>query len=207
MRLVGAGVASSDGTLGGTSVGNIAAIELTSFGATLPIPELRIVKYAEDHTTILKEVTVDYLWMENESGFDVIGDGETIYKFEGITNNPEDIWDADETYPGGFKLANAVKGTRIRDLCGLVGGMGAGTEIEFVAKDGFKTKLPYSSIYTDPSVQARQGDVILAWWADGQYVPYYRDGMRLFLTPDDHIYGQWDMHETLPEQYWHYYYV
>jgi DMSO/TMAO reductase YedYZ molybdopterin-dependent catalytic subunit len=206
LRLVGAGVASSDGTLGGTSVGNIAAIELTSFGATLPIPELRIVKYAEDHTTILKEVTVDYLWMENESGFDVIGDGEIIYKFEGITNNPEDIWDADETYPGGFKLANAVKGTRIRDLCGLVGGMGAGTEIEFVAKDGFKTKLPYSSIYTDPSVQARQGDVILAWWADGQYVPYYRDGMRLFLTPDDHIYGQWDMHETLPEQYWHYYY-
>jgi len=31
--------------------------------------------------------------------------------------------------------------------------------------------------------------------------------MRLFFTPDDHIYGQWDMHETLPENYWHYYFA
>ena len=127
-------------------------------------------------------MTVDYLWMENESGLDVIGDGATVYKFEGITNNPDDVWDADETYPGGYKIANAVKGTRIRDLCERVGGMGAGTEIVLVAKDGFETRLPYSSIYTDPSVQARQGDAILAWWADGKYVPHYRDGMRLFFT-------------------------
>ena len=29
--------------------------------------------------------------------------------------------------------------------------------------------------------------------------------MRLFFTPDgDHVYGQWDMHETLPSQYWRY---
>jgi len=55
-------------------------------------------------------------------------------------------------------------------------------------------------------VQERQGDAILAWWADGKYVPNYKDGMRLFFTPEDHIYGQWDMHETLPEQYWHYYF-
>jgi hypothetical protein len=31
--------------------------------------------------------------------------------------------------------------------------------------------------------------------------------MRLFFTPGgDNVYGQWDMHETLPENYWHYYY-
>ncbi|MGI6307775.1 MAG: hypothetical protein ACOX1X_04070 [Dethiobacteria bacterium] len=207
LRLVGAGVARPDGSLSGTSVGSIAEIELTSFETALPIPEVRIVKYAEDYTTIIDEMTVDYLWMENESGLDVIGDGATVYKFEGITNNPDDIWDADETYPGGYKIANAVKGTRIRDLCERVGGMGAGTEIVLVAKDGFETRLPYSSIYTDPSVQARQGDAILAWWADGKYVPHYRDGMRLFFTPDgDNVYGQWDMHETLPEKYWHYYF-
>jgi DMSO/TMAO reductase YedYZ molybdopterin-dependent catalytic subunit len=29
--------------------------------------------------------------------------------------------------------------------------------------------------------------------------------MRLFFMPDDHIYGQWDMHESLESQYWHYY--
>ncbi len=205
LRLVGAGVAKADGTLSGTSVGSIAEIELTSFETAQDIPEVRIVKYDEDGVTILKEITVDYLWMEKE--LEVIGDGKTVYRYEGITNNPDDIWDADETYPGGFKIENAVKGTRVRDLCELVGGMGAGTEIVFVAKDGFETRLPYSSIYTDPSVHARQGDAILAWWADGEYVPHYRDGMRLFFTPGgDNVYGQWDMHETIPENYWHYYF-
>lgn len=205
LRLVGAGVANEDGSLGGTSVGNIVGIELTSFETALPIPEVRIVKYAEDRTTIVDEMTVDYLWMQNN--LDIIGDGTTVYRYEGITNNPDDVWDADETYPGGFKIANAIKGTRIRDLCDLVGGMGAGTEIVLVAKDGYETRLPYSSIYTDPSVQARQGDAILAWWGDGKYVPDYIDGMRLFFTPGgDNVYGQWDMHETLPSNYWHYYY-
>jgi len=59
----------------------------------------------------------------------VIGDGSTVYKFESITNDPGDVWDAAETYPGGFRIENAVKGTRLRDLCDLVGSMGAGTEI------------------------------------------------------------------------------
>lgn len=206
LRLVGTGVAKTDGTLSGKSVGNIVEIELTSFatGGGGTIPELHIVKYAEDGTTILAEETLDYV--EMQSRFDVIGDGTTVYKYEGITNNAADIWDADQTYPGGFKIANAVKGTRIKDLVELVGGMGTGTDIVFKAKDGWETTLPYSSIYTDPSVQARQGDAILAWYADGKYVPDYADGMRLFFTPEDHVYGQWDMHETLSEPYWHYYY-
>jgi len=205
LRLVGAGV-SSNGALGGNSVGGIAEIELTSFEALEPLPEIRIVKYAEDGVTVLQERTVDYMWMENESGFDVIGDGKIVYKFEGITNNPDDVWAADGSYPGGFKIEDAIKGTRIRDLCSLVDHMGAGTEIVLVAKDGWETRLPYASIYPDPSVQARQGDAVLAWFANGKYVPDYKDGMRLFFTPDDHVYSQWDMHETLPEEYWHFYY-
>jgi len=204
LRLVGPGVTRADGSLGGASVGNIVAIELTDFETALPIPQLHVVKYAADGTTVLNEVTVDYLWMQKN--LDVIGDGTTVYRFEGVTFDPNNLWDPEETCPGGFKIENAVKGTRIRDLCELVGGMGAGTEIVLVAQDGYQTRLPYSSIYPDPSVQARQGDAILAWWADGEYVPYYKDGMRLFFTPEDGIYGQWDMHETLPEQYWHYYY-
>ncbi len=205
LRLVGAGVATAEGVLTGHSVGNIVEIELTGFQTALPIPEVHIIKYAEDGATIIDEMTVDYQWMQ--SNLDVIGDGTTVYRYEGITNNPADVWDAAETYPGGYKIVNAVKGTRIRDLCELVGGMGAGTDIVMVAKDGYETTLPYSSIYTDPAVQARQGDAILAWWADGAYVPNYADGMRLFFTPGgDNVYGQWDMHETLPENYWHYYF-
>jgi DMSO/TMAO reductase YedYZ molybdopterin-dependent catalytic subunit len=204
LRLVGDGVAKADGSLGGSSVGNIAEIELTDFETALPIPEVRIIKYDTDRVSILDEVTVDYLWMKDNR--DVIGDGTTVYKYEAITNDPDDVWDAAETYPGGFKIENAVKGTRVRDLCDLVGGMGDGTEIKLIASDGYETTLPYSSIYTDPAVQECQGDAILAWWGDGEYVPYYADGMRLFFTPDgDHVYGQWDMHETLTLNYWHYY--
>ena len=100
-----------------------------------------------------------------EENLDVIGDGKTVYKFEGITNKPDDVWDAAEKYPGGFKIANAVKGTRVRDLAELVGGMGAGTEIVLVAKDGYETRLPYSSIYTDPSVKsARETIQTLRRW-------------------------------------------
>ncbi len=206
LRLVGAGVATAEGSLSGTSVRNVAEIELTGFQAALPIPEVHVVKYAEDRISVVDEMTVDYMWML-QSNLAVIGDGTTVYRYEGITNNPDDVWDEAETYPGGYKIENAVKGTRVKDLCDLVGGMGAGTEIVFVASDGFETTLPYSSIYTDPAVQERQGDAILAWWGDGEYVPYYADGMRLFFTPGgDNVYGQWDMHETLSSNYWHYYY-
>jgi len=203
LRLVGDGVA-SDGSLGGRSVANIVEIELTSFESSQGIPQVRIVKFAEDGVTVLKEVTIDYLQMEKE--FEVIGDGKTVYRFEGLTMNPDDLWGEDETYPGGFKIENAVKGTRIRDLCGLVGGMGPGTEIVLVAEDGFEVRLPYSSIYPDPAVLERQGEAILAWWFDGEYVPSH-SGMRLFFTPGgDHVYGQMDMRLTLPENYWHYNY-
>ena len=203
LRLVGDGVA-KDGALGGHSVGSVVEIELTEFQAATPAPEVRIVKYAEDNVTVIAEKTVDYLWMEEN--LETIGDGKTVYRYEGITNNPDDIWGDTETYPGGYKIENAVKGTRVRDLVELVGGMGAGTEIVLVAKDGWETRLPYSSIYTDPAVQERQGDAILAWYADGQYVPEYKDGIRLFFTPGgDHVYSQRDMRDTLPEGYWHYY--
>ena len=198
LRLVGAGATGSN------SVGNIAEIELTDFATVQTAAPVHIIKYGPDGITIINETNVTYSWME--ANLDVIGDGTTVYKYEGITGNPSNIWDPEETYPGGFKIANAVKGTRVRDLCDLVGGMGTGTEIKFIASDNYETTLPYASIYTDPSVQARQGDAVVAWWADGQYVPYYADGIRLFFMPDDHIYGQWDMNQTLPQKYHHFYY-
>ncbi len=199
IRLVGTGAT------GGNSVGNIVEIQLTDFQEPLEIPQLHIIKYGADGTTVINETRVDYTWMENH--LPVIGDGTTVYRFEGLTMNPSNLWDPEETYPGGFKVSNAVKGSRVRDLAELVGGMGSGTSVTFVASDGFETTLPYSSIYTNPAVQARQGDAIIAWYADGNYVPAYSDGMRLFFTPGgDHVYGAWDMHETLPESYWRYNY-
>ncbi|MDD1647633.1 MAG: PKD domain-containing protein, partial [Methanomicrobiales archaeon] len=204
LQLVGTPLTKDDGSLGGTSVGKIAEIELTEFGTPVEAPTLHIVKYAEDRTTVVAEATLDY--NEMMAQFDVIGDGTTLYKFQGVTMDPEDIWGETDETKGGFKVSNAVKGTRLVDLVGLVGDMGPGTDLVLVASDGYRTILPYTSVHTTPDIQARQGDAVLAWYADGKYVPGYTDGMRLFFMPDDHLYGQWDMHETLPPGYWHYFY-
>lgn len=204
LQLVGDPLTRADGTLGGMSVAQIAEIALTEFGVPAEIPVLHIVKYAEDRTTIVNETWLDYTDMMDL--FDVIGDGVTLYKYQGVTMDPEDIWGQYDETKGGFKISNAVKGSRLLDLVSLVGGMGNGTNLVLVASDGYQTTLPYTSVYTTTEIQARQGDTILAWYADGTYVPGYADGMRLFFMPEDTIYGQWDMHETLPPEYWHYFY-
>lgn len=204
LQLVGSPLTKADGSLSGKSVGKIAEIELTEFGVPVEAPMLHIVKYDADGTTVVAEATIDYAQMMSQ--FDIIGDGVTQYKFQGVTMDPTDLWAQYDETKGGYKISNAVKGTRLVDLVGLVGDMGQGTDLVLVASDGYKTTLPYTSIHMTTDIQARQGDAILAWYADGKFVPGYSDGMRLFFMPADHIYGQWDMHETMPAGYWHYYY-
>ncbi|OPY36823.1 MAG: PKD domain protein [Methanoregulaceae archaeon PtaU1.Bin059] len=199
LQLVGSGLPSAS-----YSVGNIARIELTDFQEPTEIPTVTIIKYASDGTTILNQTTVDHTWME--AHLPVIGDGITHYMFQGVTFDPADLWDPTETKGmAPPKIDNAIKGTRVRDICDLVGGMEPGTEIKFVSNDGYETTLPYDAIYPNPHVYSHLGESVIAWYADGNYVPQYGDGPRLFFTPEDHVVGQWDMHEALPEQYWHYY--
>ncbi|RZN15436.1 MAG: hypothetical protein EF812_02485 [Methanosarcinales archaeon] len=202
LRLVGSEVS------GGNRVGNIAEIELTEFGASTEVPSVHIIKYDTDGITILNETNVTYLWMK--ANLSVIGDGTTHYKFEAC-DFTGDHWGQNETYPSGFKIDRVVKGTLVKDLCELVGGMVEGTEIKLVSSDGYETKLGYENIYTgelSTEQQERQGEAFLAWWVDDQgYVPNYSNGMRLFFTANasDHIFGNWDMHECMDEDYWHYY--
>jgi parallel beta-helix repeat protein len=198
LRLVGSGAT------GGNSVGNIVEIQLTDFQTPVEAPKLHIVKYGSDGTTIINETTIDYHYMEDN--LQVIGDGVTHYQYQGVTFDPTDLWDPTETKGmNPPKIDNAIKGTKVKDLVELVGGMGTGTDIIFVASDGYETVMGYSNIYTNPYVQSHQGDAVLAWYADGQYVPQYADGMRFMFTPDDHVFGQWNMHEAMDEKYWHYY--
>jgi len=199
LRLVGVGLPSAS-----YSVGNIASIELTDFQEPTEIPTITLIKYASDGTTIINQTTVDHVWME--ANLPVIGDGVTHYLYQGVTSDPADLWDPTETK--GMtppKIDNAIKATKVRDLCELVGGMETGTEIKFVATDGYETTLPYDAIYPNPHVYSHIGESVIAWYADGNYVPQYGDGPRLFFAPEDHVVGQWNMHEALPEQYWHYY--
>ena len=214
LKLVGSGIKSTN------SVGNIVEIDLTNFGSSgsLPvkseqsaenetvkeIPKIHIVKLGTDGKTVINETNVDYKWMEEN--LQVIGDGVKVYKYEGITNNPEDVWDSNQTFPGGFKIEAAVKGTLVKDLVNLVGGMDPGTVATLVASDGYETKLAYPSIYPNPDALKKAGEPFIAWDKDGKIVTDLKDGYQLFFTGgDDNIFSLWDMHETMDSNHWHYY--
>ncbi|MDD4254338.1 MAG: NosD domain-containing protein [Methanofollis sp.] len=196
--------AESDGVQGTANVTVIALADL---------PTIRIVKYAEDGRTIADETTVTVRWMKKnlpiyggENGVELHFQGPVFSDEWNETHpgKPYDFWDAEETVnanPG--KINEVVKGTSVRDLCNLVGGAEEGNEIKLSAGDGYKKALPYSTFYNPPT---RQGEAIIAWWTEYQgEVPAYRDGPRLFFMAPDGIFGNWDMHECLPERYWHYY--
>lgn len=187
---------------------------LTCAAAAAPTTELRVVKIAPDGQTILEETTVDYRWME--ANLPVLGDGMTHYYHQGPVFEG-DKWDPDETT--NFKDRGAVKGTDVRDLTELVGGAEPGDEIMIRAVDGYHVEFAYPNVYEpDP----RQGPIGVCWYNGAEpgagerqgcgYVPDYYTGMRLVFFADNstnaealHVYGNWDMHETLPESAQHFY--
>lgn len=167
--------------------------------------EVNVIKYAPDGTTILNETTVSYTWME--ANLPVQGDGVTEYYHQGpIFNWPPGPWDEAETT--NYKSRGVVKGTDVKDLCDLVGGMYQGDEVKISANDGFNKWFGYENVYLPRS---RRGPMVLTWWrSDDGYVPDYYSGMKLVFFADDsvnpegkHIFGSWDMHECFDEKYWH----
>ncbi len=82
---------------------------------------LHIVRYANDGTTILNETTKTYQWLE--SNLPVLGDGVTHFYSQGPTFNNSDVWDNAEWQNVDTRDWGAVKGSNLRDICDLVGGM------------------------------------------------------------------------------------
>jgi PGF-pre-PGF domain-containing protein len=192
--------------------------------------EVRIVKYANDDSTIINETTVAYTWMMNH--LPVYGDGVTHYYHQGPifqdaweakhpneTWDPErDKWNPEEDVNVLEKDLGAVKGTDVKDLCELVGGMAEGDLVEIKAVDGFFKKYPYKNVY-EP--EPRQGPIVVTWYTkdasesgpESGYVSNgYSTGMRLVFFADTstnswekHVFGISDMKACIPEEYWHYY--
>jgi hypothetical protein len=100
-----------------------------------PSTSVTVTKYAADNTTVLAQVVKDYTWLE--ANLTVYGDGTTHYYQQGPIFEG-DMWDTAETE--NLKDKGAVRGTALRDLCGLVGGMSPGDEIMVKAADGWHTE-------------------------------------------------------------------
>ncbi len=201
LRLVGSDVGSD------LSAKGVVAIQIGVEAGSTPPPskggttEIRVVKYAADGKTIENETTVTYQQMEKD--FTVYGGENGVrLKFQGPTFDPNDIWNPAEDKNLG-KVDEVVKGTAIKDLCDLVGGVPEGWEVQLAASDGYKAKLNYTNLYAPLE---RQGEAIVAWWTERDgYVPGYSGGMRLFFNTTDGVFGADDMRACLAQDYWHYY--
>jgi hypothetical protein len=176
---------------------------------------VHIVKYASDGT-VLAETTKTYQWLRDN--LPQQGDGVTHYYHQGPIFEG-DMWDPGETE--NLKDKGAVKGTAIKDLCELVGGMSAGNEIMVKAVDGWHTEFAYENIYEPLD---RQGVITLCWYSGedalsgeryGEGYPgastYYTAMQIVFLAgttnPEGkYVFGNSDMRVCLPdEKYQHFY--
>ena len=177
-----------------------------------PTTGLRVALYAPDGTTVLNETFVSIAWMEQN--LPVQGDGMTHYYHQGpvFVDDKEGQWDPEET--ANFKDMGAVKGTAVRDLCDLVGGVAPGDEVMVKATDGYHVEFFRGNIY-EPA--PRQGNITLCWYNGEEssvgerqgtgYPPSYNVGMRLVFFADNstnsagkHVFGNQDMRAVMPAE-------
>ena len=177
-------------------------LALAAPAAMAATTELHVVRYAADGVTILNETTVDYTWLEEN--LPVQGDGVTHYYHQGPVFEG-DKWNPEEDTNVLEKDMGAVKGTDLKDICDLVGGMKEGETVRIKASDGLSRVFPYRNVY-EP--EPRQGPMVITWYHDEDgYVPDYYSGMRLVFFADTSTNpygihaGVWDMHECFDEEY------
>jgi hypothetical protein len=183
---------------------------LVNVACAAPSTAIHVVKYATDGTTVLNETTVTYQWME--ANLPVQGDGKTHYYHQGpvFVDDKEGQGDVNETT--NFKDEGAVKGTDVKDLCNLVGGMNAGDEVMIKAPDGYHIEFGYENVYNP---HPRQGPIVVCWYNGEEtsvgerqgtgYPPAYFTGMRLVFFADTsinkegkHVFGNSDMRTVMP---------
>jgi len=184
--------------------------------ASAATTQVRIAKYAADNVTVINETTVTYHWME--TNLPVMGDGKTHYYLQGPVfvddadpaREEQLRWNSAEDKNVQEKDMGAVKGTNLKDLCDLGGGMAPGDVMKIKADDGFTKTFAYENVYTPTP---RQGPMVITWYHDEEgYVPQYRTGMRLIFFADNssnpmgiHALGNYDWHESAAPDYWYYY--
>ncbi len=161
---------------------------------------------------VIDQVAKNYQWLE--TNLPVQGTDLARRYHQGPTFNDSSynaLWDPGETVNIDTRDYGRAKGTDVKDLCNLVGGATAGDTIKITATDNFAKWFDYEDVYFP---EAAQGKLVVCWYNEdfGGYVPGYSTGMRLIfftetLNPDGkHVFGDWDMYNTLPMSRWHFYY-
>lgn len=197
------------GTTGWYICLSISLILLASLSAQAQTTEMRVVKFASDGVSIISETTVNYSWLE--ANLPVYGDGVTHYNHQGPTFDLNNLWDPNETINIDSRDYGAAQGSDVKDLCELVGGMAAGDWVKIKASDGFFKSFDYDDVYLP---EPELGRMVIAWYNPtyGGYPPAYDKGMRLIFFANTtnpqgkFVFGNWDMHETLADNRWHFYY-
>lgn len=132
----------------------------------------------------------------------VYGDDETDRYHQGPTFDEEDLWDEDEDT--NLKNKGAVVGADTKDICEtLTNTVPTDAEIQIKASDNYSKTFDYDDVYNP---EAAQGKLIICYEKDGVEVPSWSDGLQLVFFADDGVFGNYDMHETLDSDEWHYYY-
>ncbi len=194
----------------------VAGVFFLAFPASAATTSLHIEKIAWDGTTILSSTDVDAAWMETH--LPVYGDGVTHYYHQGpvFVDDPDPVteemirWNAAEDTNVQEKDMGAVRGTAVKDLVSLAGGMEPGDTVTIRAVDGFSKTFGYRNVYLPPD---RQGPMVIAWYREDEgYVPEYSTGMRLVFLADAatnpwgiYAFGNWDWHESADPEYYYYY--
>jgi hypothetical protein len=182
-------------------------------GATTSV---HLLKYDAAGVTVLAEKTVDYKWMEKN--LKVYGDGKTHYYHQGPIFEG-DPWDPGEV--NNLKDKGAVKGTAVKDLVDLIGGMAAADEVMLIAVDKWHTEFGYANIYEPLDIQ---GQIALCWFNGedalegeryGSGYPAnnaYRTALQIVFIANTtngegkHVFGNTDMKIALPqEKYQHFF--
>ncbi len=175
---------------------------------------VNIIKYAAGGTTALAQTSRTYQQMRDT--MPVLGDGTTHYYHQGpvFVDDPDpqtqEMLRWNQAEDTNLKDFGALRGTNIKDLCDLVGGMAAGDELKVRSSDGWNRTYAYKNVY---QYSSREGPMVLTWEKDGKYPDTgYSEGMRLVWFASTsvnpfgyHAFGNWDWHEAADEEYWYYY--
>ena len=182
---------------------------LVAAPAAAQTTQVQVIRYASDGTTVASQVTHDVAWME--SNLPVFGDGATPYLFQGpmvdkASTDPAKWNTAEDSNLD--KVNETIRGTYLKDLCDLVGGMQPGGEVKISASDGFSIRLAYDNVVTP---LPRQGPPVLAWWTLREGYGY-QNGIRLFFGADNstnpyglNVFGHEDMRQSMDSKYWGWY--